>query len=76
VRSLLAVFIACQCGATFDAVNGRYVCSGRRRKGLPHHNPDAEGSVLEREAEPVAAEITNITKGIASVATSRRWWTP
>src|SRR5262249_20154249 len=32
-RNLLAGFIACQCGATLEAVKGRYVCSGRRRKG-------------------------------------------
>jgi site-specific DNA recombinase len=32
-RHLLAGFIACACGATFEAVRGYYVCSGRRRKG-------------------------------------------
>jgi Recombinase zinc beta ribbon domain len=104
-HNLLAGFIACQCGATFEAVKGRYVCSGRRRKGpsvcaseftfpvegidnvfldaledvvlsprfidrllddaFAHHDADAERSALEREAEAVAAEITNITKAIA-----------
>ena len=33
VKRLLAGFIACECGATFEAVKGRYVCSARRRKG-------------------------------------------
>ena len=32
-RHLLAGFIACSCGATFEAVRGYYVCSARRRKG-------------------------------------------
>jgi len=32
-KHLLAGFIACACGATFEAVRGRYVCSARRRKG-------------------------------------------
>lgn len=38
VRNLLTGFIACQCGATFEAVKGYYVCSARRRKG-PHICP-------------------------------------
>ena len=33
VKRLLAGFIACECGATFEAVKGRCVCSARRRKG-------------------------------------------
>ena len=33
VKRLLAGFIVCECGATFEAVKGRYVCSARRRKG-------------------------------------------
>ena len=32
-RHLLAGFIACECGATYEAVRGCYVCSARRRKG-------------------------------------------
>jgi hypothetical protein len=32
-KHLLAGFIQCGCGATFEAVKGQYVCSTRRRKG-------------------------------------------
>ena len=32
-KHLLAGFIQCGCGATFEAVRGYYVCSARRRKG-------------------------------------------
>jgi len=32
-KPLLAGFIQCACGATFEAVRGYYVCSARRRKG-------------------------------------------
>jgi site-specific DNA recombinase len=32
-KNLLAGFIQCACGATFEAVRGQYVCSARRRKG-------------------------------------------
>jgi site-specific DNA recombinase len=32
-RHLLAGFIACACGARFEAVRGYYVCAARRRKG-------------------------------------------
>jgi site-specific DNA recombinase len=32
-QHLLAGFIVCECGATFEAVRGVYVCSARRRKG-------------------------------------------
>jgi site-specific DNA recombinase len=33
VSHLLAGFMVCTCGATFEAVRGLYVCSARRRKG-------------------------------------------
>lgn len=33
VTNLLAGFIVCECGATFEAVRGQYACSARRRKG-------------------------------------------
>ena len=32
-RYLLSGLLACECGATFEAVRGRYCCSARRRKG-------------------------------------------
>jgi len=32
-KHLLAGFLQCACGATFEAVRGYYVCSARRRKG-------------------------------------------
>jgi site-specific DNA recombinase len=33
-KHLLAGFLACQCGGTFEVVRGQYVCSTRRRKGV------------------------------------------
>jgi site-specific DNA recombinase len=33
-KHLLAGFIVCECGATFEVVRGSYVCSARRRKGV------------------------------------------
>ena len=33
VTRLLAGFLVCECGASFEAVRGQYVCSARRRKG-------------------------------------------
>lgn len=31
---MLAGFMVCPCGATFEAVRGRYTCSAKRRKGV------------------------------------------
>lgn len=49
-KNLLAGFIVCECGATFEAVRGFYRCSARRRKGPAVCPSDATFSVAELDA--------------------------
>ena len=49
-KNLLAGFLTCECGATFEAVRGRYICSARRRKGPDVCRNDVTLSVAGTEA--------------------------
>ena len=57
-RRLLSGFLACACGASYEAVKGYYVCSARRRKG-----PSVCPSAFSFPVEAVEGVFLDIVEG-------------
>ena len=71
-KRLLSGFLVCECGSTFEAVRGVYVCSARRRKG-----PDVCPSEVAMPVEEIERTFLDCVEGSCCTPTSLiASWTP